>query len=59
MCDQCEVLMINGIKCHETGCPLAWEDELRECVECGQEFKPESRYQHACSEECATAYAGY
>ena len=43
-CDQCEALMINGIFCHETGCPNTHsrydaEDDRwikqRECRECG------------------------
>ena len=28
-CDQCEAAMINGVFCHETGCPNSrktWED---------------------------------
>ena len=43
-CDQCEMLSINGMACHETGCPNArktWlpdrEQWVRfvECRECG------------------------
>lgn len=29
-CNQCEALMINGVFCHETGCPNSrkvWDDE--------------------------------
>lgn len=45
-CDQCELLAINGICCHETGCPnmgSRWDAENREwikqrkCFECGCE----------------------
>lgn len=25
-CDGCELLWINGIMCHETGCPFAYHD---------------------------------
>lgn len=28
MCDSCEVLTINGVYCHELGCPEAWKDEI-------------------------------
>lgn len=56
MCDQCEVLMIQGVKCHETGCPDAWQDETRECKWCGSEFKPEDRHQQMCDASCAEAY---
>lgn len=43
-CDQCEMLSINGVACHETGCPNSnarydvpserWV-KLRQCFECG------------------------
>jgi len=41
-CDQCEAAMINGVFCHERGCPNAgsrwaageWVRQ-RECRECG------------------------
>ena len=51
-CDQCEVVMINGVRCHETGCPSAWRDETRECSHCGCDFRPESRAQYICSDHC-------
>jgi hypothetical protein len=47
-CDQCEALMINGVFCHETGCPntkkryLAEEDawvRFFNCFECGCEVR--------------------
>ena len=34
MCDSCEVLNINGVNCHEHGCPDAWKDYKTECYEC-------------------------
>ena len=41
-CDQCEVLYINGLFCHETGCPnqkKVWQDgewiAVYDCPECG------------------------
>ena len=55
-CNSCEVMYINGIRCHEHGCPEAYKDELRECKWCGCEFEPEDRYQNFCSEECAADY---
>ena len=57
MCDQCEAMMINGVLCHEHGCPDAWK-EIRECRECGREFKPESREDQFCSIHCAVIYRG-
>ena len=43
-CDQCEMLSINGVACHETGCPnggRTWNVERQQwvkyvdCFECG------------------------
>ena len=43
-CDSCEMLSINGVPCHETGCPnqrATWSEERGqwvhyvECFECG------------------------
>jgi hypothetical protein len=51
-CDNCEALMIDGVYCHETGCPDAWKDTRRECKWCGSMFKPEDRWQVLCSDEC-------
>ena len=43
-CDQCEAAMINGVFCHETGCPnekSRWDSDeqtwipTRVCFECG------------------------
>lgn len=41
-CDQCSALMINGVFCHETGCPNSgakYEDgewvKCRDCFDCG------------------------
>lgn len=55
MCNSCEVLNINGVNCHETGCPEAWK-VLHLCEWCGQEYIPESKQQKTCSPECADSY---
>jgi hypothetical protein len=41
-CDQCQMLSINGVPCHETGCPnmhARWEHgewiKYYACFECG------------------------
>lgn len=49
MCNQCDAITINGVYCHEHGCPDAWKSELRECRECGERFKPEDRGQRKCA----------
>lgn len=56
MCDSCEQIRINGVICHERGCPDAWKDETRECRWCGSDFRPDNRYERYCSPCCAAAY---
>lgn len=56
MCDQCEALTINGVYCHEQGCPLAWKDHNRECRWCGSDFKPKEEYQRCCCQDCSDNY---
>ncbi len=34
MCQSCEALTINGLYCHEHGCPDAWKDV--KCKLCGR-----------------------
>jgi hypothetical protein len=56
MCKSCELLRINGVVCHETGCPDAWKDEIRDCAWCGQPFKPEHSQSLCCSHSCIVAF---
>ena len=58
-CPQCQIAYINGIRCHETGCPEAWKDYDRECDHCGCDFRPEERYQRFCSPCCACSAFGH
>jgi len=55
-CHSCELLAINGVGCHESGCPDAWKDQVRSCKWCGQEFKPLLPGMNCCSEDCDEAY---
>lgn len=57
-CEQCEMVSINGLACHETGCPDAWRDDIRCCGWCGREYVPEDRHQICCEESCASALFG-
>lgn len=57
-CEQCELMRINGIVCHERGCPLSHVGTLRECKWCGSEFAPEERGQQFCESSCYLAYNG-
>lgn len=58
MCESCDAIMINGVYCHEQGCPDAWKNSVKECKWCGQEFKPEWENQSCCSQECVAGYHG-
>lgn len=42
-CDGCNPAMINGVLCHEHGCPYAWKDRQVSCRECGFGFYPAER----------------
>lgn len=54
-CDSCSPSMINGVLCHEMGCPDAWRDYRRECRECGCDFYPQERGENVC-EGCSFAW---
>lgn len=45
-CSQCDALAINGVPCHETGCPNA----THKCAGCNAEIPGRARY----CEECAS-----
>lgn len=47
-CDSCVLASINGVVCHERGCPCAWKDVKTECQACGCEFIPEEKAQKLC-----------
>jgi len=55
-CNSCDVLYVNGVKCHEYGCPDSWIDEIRDCKWCGSSFKPEHKEQTCCDSDCENAY---
>lgn len=58
-CDGCEVMSINGVLCHEAGCPDAWRDYKVECPECGSEFFALEQGQKFCSEHCGAMHNGW
>ena len=58
VCDSCEAVHINGVLCHEHGCPDAWKDTKRECKWCGSAFIPDDRFQQFCDDSCYRAYNG-
>jgi len=55
-CESCEVVMVNGVCCHEHGCPDSWKRSRRDCKSCGSTFTPESRGQVFCDDMCAGAH---
>ena len=55
-CHSCELVRINGLVCHETGCPDAWRDSKRECKWCGSTFVPEDSDQRTCDQSCWDSY---
>jgi hypothetical protein len=57
-CDSCQAMMINGVFCHEQGCPDAWKSYSRECEWCGQPFNPEKKYQKCCCDSCTEDFYG-
>jgi hypothetical protein len=57
-CDGCTPTMVNGVLCHERGCPDAWRDRLDQCKACGDRFFPEYSGQACCDESCRRAYSG-
>lgn len=56
-CNSCNPSHINGVLCHETGCPDGWRDHKIECKECGDEVYPEFRMQMYCN-SCYAAFTG-
>jgi len=56
-CPSCQLVRINGVVCHETGCPDAWRDYKRECKWCGQEFRPKECHQQCCCKSCTKSYS--
>ncbi len=57
-CQSCEALTINGLYCHEHGCPDAWMGTSGECEHCGSKYKLEDREQQFCDQECVNEYYG-
>ena len=58
MCQSCSALMINGVLCHEFGCPDSWIGKSIECENCGCFFIPEEKNQKFCGHVCYVNYNG-
>ena len=55
-CDHCNAVAINGVNCHEAGCPDSWRDYDRECKWCGSGFHPAEIWEKCCSRQCEHDY---
>lgn len=48
-CNSCQLVRINGVVCHETGCPESWRNPVTgrgypvPCWQCGYDFEPEDK----------------
>jgi len=58
-CDHCAAAMINGVFCHETGCPVAWEHQTRTCRLCGDHFQPDHDRADTCPDCADHEHAGH
>ena len=68
MCQTCAATTINGVYCHEHGCPTMHKENIirKGCAECGQHLYSEDSDEmiivdnHAfCSEECRNYFYGF
>lgn len=62
-CEQCSSTNINGVNCHETGCPNSHIDlstgkpHKVKCLECGCDFQPIDK-ESFCDHTCMGSYLG-
>jgi hypothetical protein len=47
-CESCDSITIQGVFCHEKGCPDAWKNHPVKCFECGFDFIPEEKGDRTC-----------
>jgi len=56
-CNQCEAMMINGVFCHETGCPNSPLGCKRKCMNCLVDFIVQDKeHTDFCSDDCKMEY---
>lgn len=58
MCNQCEMMTINGISCHEIGCPNHGKSYKLSCLVCGKTIRKNNRSgrRFFCSDICMLKY---
>lgn len=62
-CDSCQAVAINGVGCHERGCPESWRQPWGDndpypapCWKCGFDFLPEERpHKYSVCPDCMEA----
>jgi hypothetical protein len=59
MCKSCSALTIQGILCHESGCPDSRKGKTISCKNCGCDFVPDEDGIKFCSYHCNAEYYGY
>jgi hypothetical protein len=42
-CNSCSPSRVDGVICHEAGCPDAWKDNPKECSNCDRNYYAERR----------------
>jgi hypothetical protein len=47
-CNDCSPTRINGVLCHEQGCPSAWKDYAKTCIECDASFYSPNPHRKVC-----------
>ena len=56
-CHQCAAAMINGVYCHEIGCPESGKQAFRDCKWCGAKLEgPKKRNRGFCNNDCEKSY---
>jgi len=61
-CDDCDSVTINGIPCHENGCPSDHINLLTGmkheviCNWCDSYFEPDYKRQNCCDDDCYDAF---
>jgi hypothetical protein len=56
ICDRCAAIYINGLLCHETGCPIT---RTNKCIECGDRFRAANPIASVCDDCMADDRAFY
>lgn len=56
-CGSCIAIRINGVFCHEQGCPE--KGRYKRCLECGNQFRFVSPFVSVCDDCCRAYYEDF